>query len=365
MNKKIFIKGILIPIWITLSIFPLIGNATQEVWNLKDECVGRFQLNIPFDADVATYPLSRIKNEIQNPGGQQIFQFDDGEEAASMSLEYARQLFISSQLTRNEIDNLKSTFLQQRKILQKRFAESLSKKDREISVATLHLEQDNVQAWSVADGITALINVENVVLLARFTAQDNLTSNKEDLEKFARNFKSRKMFTLPRESGVCIPFSFINDSVDNPRRISTTFRMRSHPDITISLEETVIDVAPDPKESENSDIKKEMNHFWSQYRNIDKGESIKSEWILPATRSVSLAGHNGEASFVKIVRKDKHVDFGYLAITKLNQGNKQKSLRLLLIQNSEYSRPKQIPPLEKNDIYRLAETIARSVKIRN
>lgn len=346
-------------------MYPSIGKTAREGWNLKDECVGRSQLSIPFDSDVATYPLSRMKKEIQSPGGQQMFQFADGEEASWMTLEYSRQLYISSPLSKNEMDELKSVFSQQKKSIQKKFAGSLSKTDREISVSHIALTQNNVKAWSIADGVTALINVENVALLAHFAGNDDLSSNTSDLNKFLLDFKARKMFDLPRGSGVCLPFGFISDNGSQPGRISVTYRIKAHPDITISLEDVVADATTDSENSRKPDIKREMNSFWNQYRDIDNGESVKSVWNIPTTRSISLAGQNGEASFVKITRKNRRIDFGYVAITRNNEGNKRKSLRLLVIQNSDYPRSEGIPSLGKDEILNLAETIAKTVKTRN
>lgn len=366
MSKDTFLKEIFLSkIILTILICPSIGNTAQVGWDFKDECVGRSQLSIPFDSDVATYSLARMKKEIQSPGGQQMFQFNDGEEASWMTLQYARQLYISHPLSKKEMSDLKSAFSQQIRTMQKKFAESLSKTDREISISPISLTQDNVKAWSIAGGITALINVGNVALLANFAEKDDLSSNTQELSKFVSKFQARKIFDLPQQSGVCVPFGFISDNGSEPGKMFVTYRSKAHPDITISLEDVVVDATIDKGNSENPNIKKDLNSFWNQYRNIENGESIKSAWFIPATRSISLAGQNGEASFVQINRKDKRVDFGYLAITKKNDGEKGKSLRLLVIQDSEYTRHGEIRPLGKDEILHLAETIAKSVKTRS
>lgn len=108
MSKDTFLKKIFLPkIILTILISPSIGNTAQVGWNFKDECIGRSQLSIPFDSDVATYSLARMKKEIQSPGSQQMFQVNDGEEASWMTLQYARQLYISYPLSKKRNVRLK------------------------------------------------------------------------------------------------------------------------------------------------------------------------------------------------------------------------------------------------------------------
>lgn len=188
----------------------------------------------------------------------------------------------------------------------------------------------------------------------------------EDYKKIASGIRSREIMTLPSEPGVCFPYAFIIDRDESTfRSVATVYRLSDHPDVTIRLKDSSADPIEPPslRRPETYSASYKLNDFWSQY--AARVMSYKSVWF-PAGRDVSLAGYKGKADFVEITRSDGSLDYGYTIAIRGNPDAVEDTPDLFfsVIRNAASAKAKNIEPLSKEELLKLAEAIAASVKRR-
>ena len=89
----------------------------------------------------------------------------------------------------------------------------------------------------------------------------------------------------------------------------------------------------------------------------------KNEWARGG-HPVTLAGYKGLSSFVKFIRHDDAVDYGYAAVVRGDPNAKEDTpdLMVYVIRDSHNAKGKE--PMPKDEFLKMAETIAASVKRR-
>ncbi|MDB5802377.1 MAG: hypothetical protein JWL63_3316 [Rhodocyclales bacterium] len=123
--------------------------------------------------------------------------------------------------------------------------------------------------------------------------------------------------------------------------------------------------AIDPKQNPKTATPEyESDFFWANYKTSER-KSLHSVWQQPY-RQATLATSKGVESFVKIVRDNDAVDYGYLVVTRGSSEAKEDTpdLMLYVIQNSTVAKSKGIQPMDKDALLEMAQTIAASVKRR-
>lgn len=192
-------------------------------------------------------------------------------------------------------------------------------------------------------------------------------SEKRAEDEFAAvvgGLQPRSLYALPATQGVCLPYSFIRDDGKNRRYIAMTYRLREHPDVTIMLEDksaVEIDPKANPAVYDPEGI---SDSFWSRYDNTYR-KSLRSVWSTPYKR-IKLADSQGLESFVKIVRDNDAVDYGYLVVARGDPKAKEDTPNLMLyvIQDSKNAKAKGIEPMGKEAFLSMAQAIASTVKRR-
>jgi hypothetical protein len=344
---------------------PMLCGASELNWDLKSECIGRAQLNLPWDSEVAAYPFRRMKELIEEPGGQQRFQFEDGKEAGWAELEFGAYgpIYISTPLANNQIAELQSLFLSEKIKTKEKFSRSYNVTERNASISSIATGRENVLAWKVDKYINTLIKLDHNLFFAEIGGTPDSEKNNEELIEFINTSKSRKIYAIPDEEGICIPYAFIKSDRNQRRSISASYRMKSHPDIIITFKDSGSNILR-KKDDHTKDVKYELNDFWSQYQGPGDTTTVRSIWKIPSTHSITLAGRSGLASFVVAVRPDGTMDYGYLAIANSGVGEPKNTLQLLIIQTSAHAQAAGITPLDKENFLRLAEMIAKSIRPR-
>ncbi len=147
-----------------------------------------------------------------------------------------------------------------------------------------------------------------------------------------------------------------------------TYRLKAHPDITINLRSK--SAAPTPKEGdwarpETVTNEYQTDSYWEQRTNVHK---FKTVWHRPfSMRPIKLAGQDGLASFVSIVRNEgDETDYIYLAVARGNPDTPEDvpDVRLVVEQDRANAVRKGITPLTQDEVLDLAEKVAASVKNR-
>jgi hypothetical protein len=188
-----------------------------------------------------------------------------------------------------------------------------------------------------------------------------------DVDAIIKILRPREIFESPQEEGVCLPYAFIKDNGKTNRHIAMTYRIKSHPDITIFLEDSNARSYDNPIRSENAEPKNRLTDFWGQYELSATGKQVESIWRFPSARPVKIAGQNGLASFVKITRKNNSIDYGYLAVVRGDPDAKidTPDMRFYVIREADHAKAKGFEPVAEKDFLEMAQAIAASIKHRS
>ncbi|SFZ79471.1 T6SS immunity protein Tli4 family protein [Chitinimonas taiwanensis] len=350
-------------------VFPSIctayaGDESHLPLDWRNDCVGRMQLSLPNNVDIAAmFPKELIRKLDVNRRNWDYhipYGFEDGSEYGWSSFDYAGELQISLPADERELSQIwinASGMKRQNGIYLKKHHKpfyEIEKKDR----ARL--------AWSGESFQKAIFEVgQSVVFWQTRGEPEDQSLRIQRYQKIASGLRSRPLMTSPTEPGVCLPYAFIRDDDAVYRSIATVYRLKEHPDVIVRLIDRNADPIEPPslRRPETYSASYKLNDFWSQYAAREK--SYKSVWF-PAGRDVSLTGYKGKAAFVEITRADGSLDYGYTIAVRGNPDATEDTPDLFfsVMRYADAAKVRDIEPISKDELLKLAETIAASVKRR-
>lgn len=193
------------------------------------------------------------------------------------------------------------------------------------------------------------------------TAEKQLRDSEPEVLSLLSRFRSRKLYEVPTEQGFCIPYGFIaGDSGNEKRNIGVTYRLKEHPDVSIFFQDFGPNPGPgnrrpDPKMS----AREYVIYFWSW----TYGHSFKQKELYGKGISYpEIDGRQGVAALAKFTRRGGVVDYGYMAFVKGNSENNEPDLRFFVIRDTRMANGK--PPMDKDELEKIAEHIVKSIKHR-
>ncbi|UNK63185.1 T6SS immunity protein Tli4 family protein [Buttiauxella ferragutiae] len=368
--------------------------ATAQEW--RSECVGYYQLQLPDNLEVALLPVDLIINPRKNPAwtknefvrrylfpkisfGNNRYQDNNDRTQAQFSGFYYSDYEIGvSSDSKSEINlgNYKNKFEERANDhIQDYWDErnyELSLKlpvlSKEIAEQSLMYSIDNyTDAFSSADsgGYSLFINKNRRLYIFNKTSEaqslaEQLKISKPEVLSLLNRFRPRKLYEVPAEQGFCMPYGFVaRDSGQEPRNMGVTYRLKDHPDVTIFFQ----DLGMEPnagKESELND-KDYVTWLWNwQYQ----WSAVSKELIRPKWRSIKMGGKEGLGTFAKSVFKNGRTDYGYVAYVRGNHKARNLEPDLLFYVMQDSRQAKNQPPMDKDELKKMAEHIISSVKRR-
>lgn len=350
--------------WIASLLFPAATFAFPSSRSV-DECVGNLSLKFPDQVEVAANSAEMLIEEHNVGSIQPKFEFPDGERAGWSSIGYGGNIFVSHSL--NEKQKNKLIGLQKKMLVA---AGNLSKATRgkDSSFEKIDLGRRVGFAARVGTTFTTSLFLNDHMIWRESTVnQDDIAETKEEFSNFIKNSEFRAVGVVPVNQGFCLPYFFIPAEVRGGRnqgRVSSTYRLKNHPDVTIWIEDSDVRKYPDSSTEDANKPINQVNDFWSQYEILPGISKIVSEWSLPAGRKVQINGRDGIASFVKITRKNGTVDYGYMAAVRGDIKDRLRSsdVKFHVIRNSENSLHKNVVPLGKEEFLKLSEEIVSTIR---
>ncbi len=167
---------------------------------------------------------------------------------------------------------------------------------------------------------------------------------------------------MPGAPGLCLPYLFVADDGVGERHIAVTYRLKSHPDITIWLQDS--NGGPVPKGANPQRFTTQYdNEFWWRL-NYRQHKYLKPIWR--DLRETTLAGIAGHASLMELTRDDDTTDYGYFASARGDAGKEPDptNLQMFVIRDAKNARARGIEPMGKDEFIKLAQVVAASVKKR-
>jgi hypothetical protein len=331
----------------------------------RADCVGRLEIMLPSDADVAAYSFIRFSEEVSAGTGQPHFQFDDGQNAGWSHVAYGQQVFISHRLTPEQIAKIKEQFSFVKQTLQAKAQNNKTAQKRGIDDVTV--PGGSTVAWSILSSIRALVQVDQHLISLIVDKQDKgLDASRRALADIAAKTVYRPIFNSPKAPGICMPYAFIGDNNTELRSVATTYRLKEYPDLIVSLQDGSAVTYTVPIREKNALPEVENEDFWQQYALNGNVQKISSVWKPNTLRQVSMAGRKGLASFVQIDRKDGSVDFGYMAAVRGDPKASEDApdMQFFVIGDGSRARAKGATPLQEEQFLEMAQKMVASVRHR-
>jgi hypothetical protein len=330
--------------------------------NWKTDCVGSMQIRLPDNADVSAHSISTLLSNIEISRAWSPTTFLDGQEDGYASF-CMHGCFLISHPTTEE--NLKKVVAITKKVRQTAknninewFPNKINQDNRLIYIDD---PAHNILGWHTKNSYFILKTIGSSAMTWSVSANNNAEaqSSKIFLESLMQA-EPRNFGTSPAKNGLCLPYTFIPTDNQQERHISSTYRLESHPDITIWLKDngnppSLANQAPDEPTTQEDN-----QRFWNIiYQDRKKYRSL-------FLRDAKIAGMNGKLSVMELIREDGTLDYGYFASAHddASQDNATTNLQLFVIRNAKNAIAKGIEPIGKNEFLKMAQTIAASVKKR-
>lgn len=325
------------------------------------DCVGTLQIKLPDKADVSAQSISTVISDIKIASNWPRSSFQDGQVDDQSLFCIHGCLLISHPTDDENTKKAVSVFYESRKAAEARIRKnSQTPETARAQLSNIDDPDNNVFGWRTNRSYFALKLSERTVASwsIEFSAdsKDAQNSNKF-FEEFSR-IEFRPFGTIPKRNGLCLPYIFIPTNTNYRRNISTTYRMKSQPDITIWLEDNYSEPEDQNTHHFERNARQEIDKFWSiLYRGHKAYRYLSIE-------SVTIAEMPGKASSVELVRSDGSIDYGYFASVydKTAANNGQAHARIFIIRDANHATTKQIPPLGKRDFMALAQSISTNVR---
>ncbi len=342
-------------------------SSTPADW--LSECVGRLQLSLPPDAEVAVTRKVRIESMLgMQPYRNEVdYSFPDGQAAGFTSLGYSGgDTLISEPASAQQLGDW---LVAHRTVLLEKVRRQTQGRraiDGTPFVATsVPLAGHSSSAYRLygARYDVAVAVGDRLVHTAVTATAPDPESGRAYLEAFVSSMRPRQMFELPDRTGVCFPYVFIRDDDAHPRGVAVTFRLKSHPDVLIWLSDANggRSVATENVGADTVTPKRDIQTFWSQ-RYQDR-----EQYRLLSAQPLEMNSHEGLSSVVELTRKDGALDPGFFASVRgagAADGD-ATDIQLFVIRDSRVAAQKGVQPMDKAEMLKLAREVAASIKRRS
>lgn len=381
-------------------------SATAQSW--ENECISYYQLQLPDNLEVALYPVNLIITPRKDPAwtkndpgyrylfpkisfGEDIYQNNNDRTQAQFS-EFSYDNYDINISSENEsIDILKveeglkdriDVYMQDYwNRRDDRLSMNLSVLSKELVKQSMAYHIDNYDnAFSASDSnkYSLFINQNNRLYIFNKSNEapsldEQLKRSKPEVLSLLNRFRPRKLFEVPTEQGFCLPYGFIaGDSGHEKRNMGVTYRLKDHPDVTIFFQDFGINgEIPTDKGS----VKEAITRMWSSRYLMG---AKKKELLPPKWQNIKMDRREGMTTFVKAIYSNvpvydyeghvseylNYTDYGYLAYIRGDKEARNIEPDLLLYVSQDSEQAKGRPPMDKNELKKMAEHIVSSVKRR-
>lgn len=347
------------PFFVVASI-PLAGcnaQALPDDWQV--DCVGRMQISFPDVAEVASVtPDSIIKSATSGNLAESFFS--DGKFAPYSAIAYFGPVDATGPLTDEELAMLRTRLAREAALVE---VNQKKRKDTgELGkFAALPTRGWDGKVWDFGTRIRGRLFIDRQYYAWRVSAElKERTYLETTFKTLMAGLAARKNFTLPTGRGVCMAHFFVSDTGSENRKVTTTYRLRSHPDVTIVMEDANADDILEFQNPDTFTAKAKTNFFWTQrYQSPISRKALSND-------TIKFAGQEGLETKIKLSREGSSEDYGYSVFTRGDPNATQDTpdLMLVLIRNAADAKAKGRTPISEDAFFSLAKRVAASVKPR-
>lgn len=348
---------LMIALLVGISVAPVASAASSVL-----ECVGYTEFTLPSAAQVADVPVESLLAQIRMATPQPLTAYPDGTPAGYSTFNPAGELLVT-RIGAGDWNRLYSEV--EKNVAKERAWSATHRTESDGSRRNVEIfgpKDRSLIGWRVNASFHVLFKQGDLAL--KWTTWDDegdvdrQIAFGESLLEAIKLTRPRADNTSPHQPGTCLPHVLVPLSGVLSRHVAVSFRLIDHPDVTVWIS----DSAPGPTArlapSEVPSTKADNNRFWTQ--NFQDRKKVRLLGF--GLRKVSLAGMDGEASFVELTRDDDSVDFGYFASAHGDPAYAQSTdLQMFVIRDSRVARKMGVTPVSKDDLLAMAERIAASV----
>jgi hypothetical protein len=308
----------------------------------KTECVGRYQVGVPGEVEVAVIAYKHWFDE-NNPspyrfGDDTVAPFSGGIETSSIvnASEYA---FLRKKLQNNGDKSNQE--------MRDSYANDLSNLVKPYTTGYPYSF-----GWQDKNGIRVFIYSNHRII--------NYPSRQEnEIQRFLTHFHPRALYEIPSQPGVCFPYGFIADDGKAPRSVAVTMRLVDHPDVEVFFKD-----GSDPYgyTADTNTPEVQLRSFWDGYSRDDLIKIIKMDTHY--FHDIHIGEQSGKAAIVTITNRNGTTDYGYAAATVADFDRKTSapSQMIYVIRTASRAIAKGIQPVSKEQIKDIAEQMMASIK---
>lgn len=269
-------------IFFSLASAGVAGESSPKI-NPWTECVGRLKIELPGDADWAAFSPKLMLEEQNARSLQPEATFLDGQvDGYSRSTIYT-SIAISHPMSEQQFSEIIREENKRRARVQAWVKKTRAESKTPLDYEDLRVNHPHMIAWRVnaSYSLTSYVGASALQWMIETQNKDmknELRSSKEAYDVI-KNAIPRKIFQFPGATGLCLPYVFMADAGSTPRYISITYRLKSHPDITIWLEDG--DGGPVPEGANPGKFTAEYDNefFWTL--NYQEPKKYRPAWHWP------------------------------------------------------------------------------------
>ena len=201
-----------------------VSNITDANIQIKNECIGIYQVNFPGDVIVAM-------NEPNSDGISNSASFKNGGNAPFSQMRFFGYLDVISNASEADFFRLKTTLAYNREKARIELLNSDTKSDVNLAKFIKPLTYDTATyfGWdgdTYMPGLYYLLDKKIFAhSLTNFDDDERRALNKKHFNAFLKGFRLRPLYEIPKQQGICIPYGFIADDGTTPRNIAVTMRL--------------------------------------------------------------------------------------------------------------------------------------------
>lgn len=252
----------------------------------KTECVGRYQISVPGDVEVATQSKRYFLKGGIRPSG---VTFNNGDGASLSSFYALGTIEVSPVLEASEYAKYK--------------AEKLNFKNPKMRLERkAHSTGDGFsEDWSMGAAATLFESGRIYAMQTRFllNTEKEKTETRAARDAFIKNLATRKTFEIPGPNDICFPFGYIKDDGKEFRMVGVAMRLLDHPDVEIFFKDMEARNQEPTVASQFRGSRGQVEYFWSYY-----GPTLgtKLDGVLDHYHHIKLGNYTGQYAFASIAR---------------------------------------------------------------
>lgn len=349
---------------IALMFVSLIAEAAPQAW--RTDCVGLMLVDLPGDATVAGVSYRDFLENVSTPSQTIPYKFPDEEAAPWVRILYKGEVAISNPLDASMMESIIKGFLNAKDSAKVRIAGSSAVAGEDgLSFAEISGLPLGSFAWTDGNTVKTLVSLGDRMIIARVSSGRGLEASISMARDLAAKTSLRQIFDVPERSGVCVPGAFLTMGNPEIRNVGSMYRMKAYPDIKIFLRDANAATFPNPVRERNAAPLQKIRSFWAEYGMMQAVKRLTPLSGVFEKRTIAIAGREGKSSTVEIERPDGTVDYGFYASIRGVPGDlRAPDVELLVISDGKRAKQEGTTPVNKANFEKIAQRIAKSVRMR-